>query len=226
MTMTFAGETGSQHQRKLLYDKYVRYLFIACASLMTVVILSIIVFIGQQGLMTFKDVSPLEFFFAAKWDPTAEKFGALSFITGSIYVTILAVLLGGPLGLAGAVFMAKIAPQWLRNLMRPATDLYVAVPSVVYGFVGLTMLVPFNPRTFSGANRFWPAVGRNYSGDYDFADHYQHFRRRHSFGAADFGGGVAGLGRHALADHLQGADSGGVTGHSDFGHFGHGPGGG
>lgn len=98
--------------------------------------------------MTFRDVSPMEFFFSSKWDPSADKFGALSFISGSVLVTIAAVLLGGPLGLAGAIFMAKIAPQWLRDLMRPATDLYVAVPSVVYGFVGLTILVPFIRENF------------------------------------------------------------------------------
>ncbi len=132
-----------EHQLKLLYDRYVRYLFIASAFLMTVIILSIIIFVGQQGLATFKDVSPLEFFLSAKWDPTEGKFGALSFILGSVYVTVLAVLFGAPLGLAGAIFMAKIAPEWLREIMRPATDLYVAIPSVVYGYVGLTLLVPF-----------------------------------------------------------------------------------
>lgn len=143
MTTGAVEDSNREHQRKLMYDKYVRYLFIASASLMTVIILSIIVFVGQQGIMTFRDVSFLEFFFSPKWDPSAEKFGALSFISGSILVTILAVLFGAPLGLAGAVFMAKVAPQWLRDFMRPATDLYVAVPSVVYGFIGLTILVPF-----------------------------------------------------------------------------------
>lgn len=132
-----------EHRMKLVYDRYIRYLFIASAFLMTVIILSIIVFVGQQGLMTFKEVSPLEFFFSSKWDPTEDKYGAFSFITGSVYVTILAVLFGAPLGLAGAIFMAKIAPEWLREIMRPATDLYVAIPSVVYGYVGLTVLVPF-----------------------------------------------------------------------------------
>jgi len=63
-------------------------------------------------------------------------------------VTLLAVFLGGPLGLAGAIFMAKIAPKGLREWMRPATDLYVAIPSVVYGFVGLTILVPFIRTSF------------------------------------------------------------------------------
>lgn len=131
------------HQLKLIYDKYVRYLFIASAFLMTIIILSIIVFVGQQGLMTFKEVSPMEFFLSSKWDPTEDQYGALSFIMGSVYVTVLAVLFGAPLGLAGAIFMAKIAPDWLREIMRPATDLYVAIPSVVYGYVGLTVLVPF-----------------------------------------------------------------------------------
>ncbi len=139
------------HQLKLIYDKYVRYLFIASAFLMTIIILTIVVFVGQQGLMTFKEVSPMEFFLSSKWDPTEDKYGTLSFITGSVYVTVLAVLFGAPLGLAGAIFMAKIAPDWLREIMRPATDLYVAIPSVVYGYVGLTVLVPFI-REFFHAN--------------------------------------------------------------------------
>jgi phosphate transport system permease protein len=132
-----------EHKLKLMYDRYVRYLFIASAFLMTVIILSIIIFVGQQGLMTFTEVSPSEFFLSTKWDPSEHHYGALSFISGSVSVTLLAVLLGAPLGLAGAVFMAEVAPSWLREIMRPATDLYVAIPSVVYGFVGLTILVPF-----------------------------------------------------------------------------------
>nr|WP_215829228.1 phosphate ABC transporter permease subunit PstC [Pelorhabdus rhamnosifermentans] len=130
------------HQFKLMSDRYIRYLFIACACLMTVIILSIIIFVGQQGLLTFKDVSLTEFFTSAKWSPSDAKYGAFSFISGSIFVTLLAILFGAPLGLAGAIFMAKIAPGWLREIMRPATDLYVAIPSVVYGFVGMTILVP------------------------------------------------------------------------------------
>ncbi|MDR3559984.1 MAG: phosphate ABC transporter permease subunit PstC [Negativicutes bacterium] len=131
------------HQLKLLYDRYIRYLFITCAVLMTVIIVAIIVFIGQQGLQTFTAVSPIEFFFHSKWDPSEGHFGAFSFISGSLLATGLAILLGAPLGLAGAIFMAKIAPPWLREIMRPATDLYVAIPSVVYGYVGLTIMVPF-----------------------------------------------------------------------------------
>ncbi|MEG6586176.1 phosphate ABC transporter permease subunit PstC [Dendrosporobacter sp. 1207_IL3150] len=143
-----------EHKIKLMYDRYVRYLFIACAFLMTVIILSIIVFVGQQGLLTFTEVSPIEFFLTSKWDPTEGQYGALTFILGSISVTMLAIFFGAPLGLAGAVFMAKIAPSWLREFMRPATDLYVAIPSVVYGYVGLTILVPFVRETFNVSTGF------------------------------------------------------------------------
>ena len=133
----------NEHKIKLLCDKYIKYLFIACAFFMTVIIFSIILFIVNQGLMTFKDVGVIEFFFSSKWDPWAGEYGAASFIVGSITVTLLAIIIGGPLGLAGAIFMAKIAPKWVRELMRPATDLYVAIPSVVYGYIGLTLFIPF-----------------------------------------------------------------------------------
>lgn len=132
-----------EHQFKILYDRYMRYLFIASGIFMAVIIASIIVFVGWQGLMTFSEVSPVEFFLSAKWDPSEKHFGALSFIVGSLAVTILSIILGGPIGLAGAIFMAKVAPKWLSEIMRPAINLYVAIPSVVYGFVGITIIVPF-----------------------------------------------------------------------------------
>ena len=133
----------NDHKLRLTYDRYMRYLFIGSALLMTVIIFAIIAFVGQQGLMTFKEVSVTEFLLSAKWDPTEGKYGALSFILGTLSSTILAIILGAPLGLAGAIFMAKVAPPTLREFMRPATDLYVAIPSVVYGYIGLTILVPF-----------------------------------------------------------------------------------
>ena len=131
------------HEGRLRYDRYVRYFFFVSALLMTVIIASIILFVGQQGLQTFLEVSPWEFFFSSKWDPVEGAYGALSFILGSVYVTILAVVLGAPLGLGGAVFMAKVAPKWLRDILKPAVGLYMAIPSVVYGFIGLTVVVPF-----------------------------------------------------------------------------------
>lgn len=126
---------------QLTYDRFFRYVFIVSAAMVGIIIFSIIIFVSKQGLQTFQDVSFWEFHFGTTWNPPHE-FGAFPFVFGSIAVTALAIFLGGPLGLAGAIFMAKIAPKWMRELMRPATDLFVGIPSVVYGWVGLTVFMP------------------------------------------------------------------------------------
>ena len=122
-------------------DRIFRYLFISSAVLVSLIILSIIWFVGMKGLSTFKDVSFIQFFTSSKWDPSSGQYGALTFIAGSLATTFLAILIGGPLGLAGAVFMAEIAPPKLRNFMRPATELFAGIPSIVYGYVGITVVV-------------------------------------------------------------------------------------
>ena len=124
-------------------DRLSRYLFISSAVLVALIILCIIWFVGMQGLSTFRQVSFIEFFTSTKWSPDSGQLGALTFIAGSIGTTLIAILLGGPLGLAGAVFLAEIAPPKVRAFMRPATDLFAGIPSVVYGYVGLTVVVGF-----------------------------------------------------------------------------------
>jgi phosphate transport system permease protein len=123
-------------------NKLVYGLFISAASVLGVIIVALIIFISQQGLKTFSDVSPFEFFFSSNWSPGADKFGALSFIIGSLAVTLFSIVVGGPLGVLGAIFLAKLAPRWMRNIMQPAINLYMAIPSVVYGFIGITVVVP------------------------------------------------------------------------------------
>ena len=127
---------------RLRNEKWAKNILLCSAAFLTVVIIALIVFMGQQGLQTFLDVSPFEFFFSAKWNPDDGQYGAFSFIAGSLIVTFLAILVGGPIGIMGAVFMAKLAPKWMLNIMKPAVNLYMAIPSVVYGFIGLTVVVP------------------------------------------------------------------------------------
>jgi len=134
--------SARRYTRARFYDRLTRYLFLACAVLMTVIIVSIVVFVGKQGLKTFNEVSFTEFFTSSQWQPDAGKFGALTFIFGTFALTGLTILIGGPLGLAGAVFMAKIAPGWMREILKPAVELFVGIPSVVYGLVGMTVVVP------------------------------------------------------------------------------------
>lgn len=138
--MSLTGRLTNRKEYAL--DRFFGYVFIVSAVLVSLVIFSIIVFVAKQGLQTFGEIGFLEFHLGTDWDPPY-RFGALPFILGSLGVTFLAVVLGAPLGLAGAIFMAKIAPPRVREIMRPATDLFVGIPSVVYGWVGLTILVPF-----------------------------------------------------------------------------------
>lgn len=131
-------------------DKVARYLLWASAAAVTLTITAILVFVGKEGLLTFADVNPFTFFFSPDWNPPAGKFGALPFFVGSMVATVIALLLGAPLGLAGAIFMAKIAPGWMRSAMRQASNLFVGIPSVVYGYIGMTVLVPFVRENLGG----------------------------------------------------------------------------
>ncbi|NYE56659.1 phosphate ABC transporter permease subunit PstC [Carboxydothermus ferrireducens] len=120
----------------------IQYIFFLTAMVVCFTIAAIVVFVGKQGLKTFLAVSPLEFFGSTKWAPDQNQFGALTFISSSFFVTLLALLLGGPLGIAGAMFSAKIVPSWLTGYLRTVVDLLAGIPSVVYGWVGLTIIVP------------------------------------------------------------------------------------
>ncbi|MBO9608444.1 MAG: phosphate ABC transporter permease subunit PstC [Paenibacillaceae bacterium] len=126
-------------------DQGMRWIFVGSATLVAVIIFSIILFVGYQGTQTFRDISFAEFFFSTDWSPSAEKspsFGALPFLYSTLLLTALSIALAIPLALSGAVFMAKIAPRWMREILRPAADLFVGIPSVVYGFIGMTVIVP------------------------------------------------------------------------------------
>lgn len=140
--------------RRKRLDKAMRQVFIFAACLLTVIILALLIFMGHQGLVTFLDVTPWEFFFSSHWNPDAQAFGALSFIVGSLAVTLFAVCLGAPLGIAGAVFLSKVAPSWMKNILQPAMNIYMAIPSVVYGFFGLTVVVPWVRSFFGVAGGF------------------------------------------------------------------------
>jgi len=124
-------------------DRVARVLLTVSAVTVSAVLAAILIFVGKEGLLTFVHTSPLEFFFSADWNPPQNKFGALPFLVGSVAATAMALLIGAPLGLAGAIFMAKVSPGWMRDLLRQASNLFVGIPSVVYGYIGMTVLVPW-----------------------------------------------------------------------------------
>lgn len=137
-------------------DRLMFVLLWTSAVLVAVVIAAIILFVGKEGLATFRTASVASVLFSSRWAPP-QSFGLLVFLLGSLAVTVLAMVIAVPVGLAGAVFLAKAAPDWLRVLMRPAINLFVGIPSVVYGYVGMTVLVPL-ARQVSGSVGFGLAV--------------------------------------------------------------------
>jgi len=120
-----------------------KWMFQLSAATVSIVILSILLFVGYQGLQSFKDVSFTEIFFSTNWTPSKQQFGILSFLFSTVVLTMLSVALAVPLAVSGAIFMARISPRWMREILRPAVDLFVGIPSVVYGLLGLTVFIPF-----------------------------------------------------------------------------------
>lgn len=145
----------SNNSRKAkMEQKIMKNLCIACGIFVAVVVFSIIGYVGNQGVKVFKDVSILEFFTSSNWDPTNGAFGSYVFIRGTLILTLLSVIIGGSLGLSAAIFMAKIAPPGVRNVLRYAVELFVGIPSVVYGFIGLTVIVPIVRKVFPSSIGF------------------------------------------------------------------------
>ncbi len=99
-------------------------------------------FILQAGLPLLISYGPWRFLTGLTWAPTEGQFGILPMLVGSLWVTVGALLFGVPLGLAVAIFAAEYAPSWAAVAMRPAIQLLAGIPSVIYGFIGLKILVP------------------------------------------------------------------------------------
>jgi len=115
-------------------------LLIALSSISVLALIA--VFIFAEGLPLIWKIGPKAFLFGGRWVPSKVEFGILPMITGSFLVTLGALLLGIPLGLACAIFLCELAPPLAGTLLRPAIQLLAAIPSVIYGFWGLVVLVP------------------------------------------------------------------------------------
>ncbi|WP_239618341.1 phosphate ABC transporter permease subunit PstC [Cohnella mopanensis] len=125
-----------------------------CIAFLITTIFSIVYFVASKGLSTFfiNHVNVLDLLTGLKWAPEGEPpfFGALPFIFGSFSTSILAAVIAAPLGFCAAVFMVEIAPKFGRRYLQPVIELLAGIPSVVYGFVGLSVIVPFFRNVFPG----------------------------------------------------------------------------
>ena len=118
--------------------------FFACGFIAIVFVLFISIYLIISGIPAIREIGLIDFLFGTEWASTAAepKFGILPFILTSIYGTAGAIVLGVPVGFMTAVFLAKVAPPRLAAVVRPAVDLLAGIPSVVYGLIGMMVLVP------------------------------------------------------------------------------------
>ncbi|TCL70101.1 phosphate ABC transporter membrane protein 1 (PhoT family) [Hydrogenispora ethanolica] len=121
---------------------------IACAAVAGVLL--IILFVFREGWPVLAKFGPWALAAGRDWQPTGGVYGMLPLLVGSCFVTLAALLLGVPLGVGCAVFMAEIAPERVARIVRPAVNLLAGIPSVVYGFFGLVTLVPAMRAVFGG----------------------------------------------------------------------------
>ena len=131
-----------KNNMKAWKEKFMQGVFFiaACTSVLAVAL--IFVFLFANGIPAMKEIGFMEFLTGERWKPTNEIFGILPMIMGSIYVTAGAIILGVPIGILTSIFMAKYCPKKIYPVLKGATELLAGIPSVVYGFFGLVVLVP------------------------------------------------------------------------------------
>ncbi len=135
-----------------LTDRIVRYVLLVSALLSVFIVILIVVFTLVESWDAFSHIGVLEFIFGTRWHPipddvAASHYGIFGMIVASVLVTAGALILGVPLGLGCAVFLAEVAPDRVHGFVRPAVELLAGIPSVVYGLVGMVWLVPLIRRT-------------------------------------------------------------------------------
>jgi phosphate transport system permease protein len=104
-------------------------------------VLLIFLFLLREGVPVFFEVSPGELF-GTRWYPTFDLFGTLPLVLGSVLVTMTAIAIALPLGVATAVFVREVAPNWAREVLKPVIEVLAGIPSVVLGFFGMTLAAP------------------------------------------------------------------------------------
>ena len=131
-------------------ETIMKFVFLLAATVSIAAVILICVFLFASGVPAIRDIGVFNFLFGTTWRPANDLYGILPMIVGSIYVTAGALVIGVPVGVLTAIFMARFCPKWLYKIMKPAVNLMAGIPSVVYGFFGLVVLVPYIRDTFGG----------------------------------------------------------------------------
>ena len=135
---------------KNIKEKVMKLLFFLTALVSIVAVILICIFLFASGIPAIKEIGVFKFLLGTSWKPANNLYGILPMIVGSLYVTAGALIIGVPIGILTAVFMARFAPKSIYAPLKAAVNLMAGIPSVVYGFFGLVVLVPFIREAFGG----------------------------------------------------------------------------
>lgn len=134
------------------FEKLMESIFFisACASIISVILICFFIF--ANGIPAISEIGVFKFLLGKDWSPSniPPSFGILPMILGSLYVTIGAIIIGVPIGILTAIYLAKFCPKKLYKYLKPAVNLMAGIPSIVYGFFGLVVLVPITRNIFGG----------------------------------------------------------------------------
>ncbi len=133
-------------------EKAMEILFAVSATISILSVALICIFLFANGLPAIFEIGVKDFLLGQEWKPsnTPQEFGILPMILGSIYVTMGAIFFGVPLGILTAIYMSTSCPKKIYNYIKPLIELLAGIPSVVYGFFGMLVIVPFIANTFGG----------------------------------------------------------------------------
>ena len=131
-----------RQKRKSNRDAIISWVIKICGYSSILFVALILIFLLKEGLPVFKNVS-LSNLFSTTWYPIEGYFGILPLLLGTILVTLAAILIALPFGIGTAVYLSEIAPPWIREILKPIIELLAGIPSVVLGFIGILVLVPF-----------------------------------------------------------------------------------
>jgi phosphate transport system permease protein len=131
------------------YERIIQLFLFLCALIAVLGVILITFFIVREGWPVIQKVGFFNFVLGKQWAPTQQIYGIYPMVLGSVLATLGALVIGVPIGVGCAVFLAEIAKPRIANIIRPGIELLAGIPSVVYGLYGLVVLVPFIRKTFN-----------------------------------------------------------------------------
>lgn len=137
-----ATRTSLRSVRKRPFQALVRVALFMCAALSVMVTVGIIYALASDTFAFFKEVAPLSFFLSADWAPQSGEFGVLELVWGTMIVTIGAMAIAGPLGVATAIYLSEYARPGVRRVVKPVLEVLAGVPTVVFGYFALNFVTP------------------------------------------------------------------------------------